>query len=212
MNEHSNQSKKVTIIVVVVVVLIAAGAIWYGMMYLPAQEAKEKARQEQLAKEAAEKKRAEEAKQKKERFDQLIVDADAAYQEENWESARDLYSEASSLFPEEGYPRDQLDLVNQKLDAFNETAAEVEAGAVETLSTKTGLYYVIVSSSLDDDLAMDYAQKLALEGKDVKIIEHDTGEYTYYRVALGGYASWNDATTELPSYENDGSGVWILAY
>ncbi|MEP1032523.1 SPOR domain-containing protein [Ekhidna sp.] len=211
MNAHSNRSGK-TIIIVVIIVLVLAGSVWYLGIYKPEQEAKEKARLEQIAQAEAEQKRIEQAAQDKARYDQLIENADTEFAQENWDTARSLYQEASSLLPNQQYPKDQLALVNAKLDELAALEAKKAAGIVESVSTPTGRYYIIVSSSIDEDLAMDYAKKLAKEGNDVQIIEHDSGKNLYYRVALGDYATLEQAQGSLSSFSSYGSGVWILKY
>lgn len=213
MNEHSNRnSKAVVVIVILAFIVVGLAGAWYWVMYIPEQEAKEKARQEQMAKEAAEKKAAEQAAQNEAKYKELIEDADSAFEQEDWESARALYTEASSLFPGQPYPKDQLALVNAKLDEIAALEAKRAAGIVETVSSSTGRFYIIVSSSIDDDLAMDYANKLAQEGNNVKIIEHDTDKHLYYRVSVGDYAAREAAEAALASYSNFGKGVWVLEY
>lgn len=213
MSEYSNRSGKtgVVIIIIAIILLVSAGA-WYVFSFKPEQEAKEKARLEELARVEAEQKRQEQAAQRKARFDQLIVDADAAFAQENWEAARSLYSDASSLFSNEQYPKDQLSIVNGKLDEIAAREARKAAGVVETVSSPTGRYYLIVSSSIDDDLAMDYASKLAKEGNNVKLVAHNANELPFYGVSLGDYATWDEATAASPSFSGFGSGVWVLKY
>ncbi|WP_370086853.1 hypothetical protein [Ekhidna sp.] len=213
MNEYSNRSSKtgVVIIIIAIVLLVSAGA-WYVFSFKPEQEAKEKARLEEIAKAEAEKKRQEQAAQRKARYDQLIVDADEAYAQENWESARSLYSEALSLYSNQQYPQDQLAIVNSKLDEIAAREAKKAAGVVETVSSPTGRFYLIVSSSIDDDLAMDYAGKLAKEGNDVKLVAHNANELPFYGVSLGDYATWDEAVAASASFSGYENGVWVLKY
>ncbi|WP_084370484.1 hypothetical protein [Reichenbachiella faecimaris] len=211
MEENSNGTNKATgIIIVILVVIVILGGAWYWFSYKPEQEAKEKARQEQLAKAAAKKKREEAAALKKTKYDQLITNADKEFEQEYWETAKSSYAEASSLFPKEQYPKDQLVLVNQKLD---EIAVQTNsAGTVETLSSATGRFYVVVSSSIDGDLAMDYGNKMAEEGNSVKIIE-PYGSIKFYRVSLGDYDNWDNAIAASTSFSSiDGDAVWVLEY
>lgn len=213
MNEQSNSGGRILLIIIVtIVVLGGALAAWYWLSYKPEQDAKEQARLEQIAQEQAEQKRKEDAAKKKAEYDRLIKDADVAFDQEEWESARSMYERASALYPNQQYPKDQLVLVNAKLDEIAALEARREAGVVETVSTSTGRYYIIVSSSIDEDLATDYAKKLALEGNDVKIIEHDAGKLLYYRVAVGDYGTLQQAEAALSQYSNYGEGVWVLRY
>ncbi len=212
MSEDSNRgSKSVIIIVLLVVVLVVAGA-WYFFMYKPEQEAKEKARQEQLAKERAEKKRKEEAAQRKAKYDQLIKDADTEFTQENWQTAKTLYSEASSLFSKEQYPKDQLALVQAKLDEIDALEIKKQGGGVEVVSGATDRYYVVISSSIDDDLAMDYAKKLAKDGNYVKVLEPYGSHKPFYRVSLADYDTSDQAEAAKSSFGEFATEVWVLKY
>ncbi|XOV94908.1 MAG: hypothetical protein ACFHWX_09400 [Bacteroidota bacterium] len=209
MSENSNKDRTLVIIIIVVVVIVGAAGGWYFLVYKPEQDAQEKARLELIAKQEAEKRAQEQAAQNKIRYDQLILDGDAAFNQENWEAARNAYSEASSLFPDEQYPKDQLAIVNTKLEAL----AKIAAGLVETVTDLTGRFYIIVSSSLDDDLAMDYANKLANEGNAVKIIDHKAKDHSFFGVSVADYPTWEDAlaATNNGTYSSFGE-VWVLKH
>ncbi|SNS74301.1 hypothetical protein SAMN05421640_1070 [Ekhidna lutea] len=212
MSEYSNNSSKTTgIIVIIVVVLAGLTAAWYFGMYKPEQEAKEQARLEQIAQAEAEKKRQEEAAKRKARYDQLITDADDAFDSEDWQTAQSLYTNASTFLPNEQYPKDQLALVNAKLEEIAAREARIAAGVVETVSSPTERFYVIVSSSIDDDLAMDYAKKLAQEGTSVKLVQHNYNELPFHGISVGDYETWAQAEAALSSFSNFGN-VWVLKY
>lgn len=211
-NDSNSSGKKTGLIVGIVIAIIALVGAWYWFMYLPEQEAIEKARQEQRAKAAAaarKKKREEQAAKKKADYDQLIVEADQAFEGANWEAAQSAYSQASGLFPDEQYPQDQLLLVNEELDKI---AARLRGGTIETISSATGRFYIVVSSSLDGDLASDYANKLAEEGNNVKLIE-PYDDQRFYRLSLDDYGSWDEAVNASASFNSvDGGEVWVLKY
>lgn len=209
MNEYSSRSNKPIIIVIVVVVILGLAAIWYFFMYKPAQEAKEQARLEQIAQQEAEKKRQEEAAQRRARYDQLISNADSEFQSENWAEAQSLYTQASSLYSNQQYPKDQLVLVNAKLDEIAELEARRAAGVIDVVSESDGRFYLIISSSVDDDMATDYARKLALEGNDVKVVEHVVESLSYFGVSVGDYDTWDQAVSASSSFSAFGS-VWVL--
>lgn len=208
---EENSKRRVMIIVMVVLVLAVLVGIWYFSMYKPEQEAKEKARVEQIAKEEAEKKRKELAAKKKVKYEKLIKNADAAFEQGNWETAQSLYTEASTLSPDQQYPKDQLVIVNEKLDEITALETKKEAGIVERVSSPSERYYVIVSSSVDGDLAMDYASKLAKEGINVKIIEPVVNSKVYHRVSIGDYDTWKEAETASAS-STGYDEVWVLKY
>ncbi len=210
MSERSNKSG---IIVLILVIVIAGSAgVWYFLMYKPEQEAKEKARLEQIAQAEAEQKRKEQAAQRKAQYDKLIENADPEFEQENWETARSLYNEAAALLPNEQYAKDQLALVNEKLDEIAALEAKMAAGIVETVSSPNGRYYIIVSSSIDDDLAMDYASKLSKEGNNVKVVEHTSNGRPYYGVSVGDYDTWDQAMSASTSFSAFENGIWILSY
>lgn len=213
MDENSSSGSKTTgIVVTIVVVIIGLVGAWYWFMYIPEQEAIEKARQEQRARQAAaarKKKREEEEAKKKVDYDRYIENGDREFEAESWEAAQSAYSEASSLFPEEQYPQDQLAFVNEKLAAI---AARSVPGTIERITSATGRFYIIVSSSIDGDLAMDYANKMAEEGNSVRLIEPYDGQ-RFYRVSLGDYDTWDQATSSSTSFSTtDGDAPWILKY
>lgn len=200
--------KSTAIIIIVLLVLAGSAGGWYFLKYKPEQEAKEKARLEQIALEQAEQKRKEQAAQKKADYEKLVKIADSEFEKGNWVPAQSNYSEASALFPNESYPKDQLALVNAKL----EEQARRAAGVVEKVTEPTERFYVIISSSIDDDLAMDYANKLAKEGNIVKVIEPYASNKLFYRVSLGDYASLEEAENASQSFNNYGDGIWVLKY
>ncbi len=210
MSEESNRSGKTGVVIVIVVLILSvlAGA-WYWFIYTPEQEAKEKARLEQIAREEAERERKEIEAQNKVKYEELIENADIEFEQENWDTAQTFYSEASSLFSDEQYPKDQLALISGELDAI---AARKAAGIVETVSSPTGRFYVIVSSSVDGDLAMDYASKLAKEGTHVKMIKPFANSKVYHRVSVGDYDSREQAMSASASFSTYGNEIWVLKY
>ncbi|MBV6639428.1 MAG: hypothetical protein KI791_01865 [Cyclobacteriaceae bacterium] len=203
--QSNNTGKVVAIILIIVFVLAALVSAWYWFMYKPEQEAKERARQEQLAREKAEQERlAQEQAQNQLRYDKLILDADSLFILRRWENARSLYIDALAILPDQTYPRDQITLINSKL--------EMSAGEVETITESTGRFYVIISSSLDDDLAMDYAKKLSDAGNNVKVVEHQMNKNTYFGVSLGDYDTWDQAVSATLEFNSYGEGVWVLKW
>ncbi len=206
MDEESNNSGKV-VLIILIIVFVLAGVVggWYFLVHKPEQEAKERARLEQIAKEKAEQERKEQEAleaQNKLRYEELIAEADSVFALENWENARSLYAEALALFPDLTYPRDQIDLINARL--------ERTAGMIETISSPTGRFYVIISSSIDDDLAMDFANRLSEAGNNVKIVEHQMNNLTYFGVSVADYASWDQAVSATMEFNSYGDGVWVL--
>lgn len=99
----------------------------------------------------------------------------------------------------------------------DEAAAAVVAkpveGTVETLSGRTGRYYVVIASAVDGDLVMDYAHKLSAKGTGSKIIP-PFGKWKFYRLTIGGdfdtYAlAQSSADSAKPEF---GEGAWVIKY
>lgn len=213
MSEQTSQNGRVGIIVGIVVLIIASSVgAWYFFKYKPDQEAKEKARLELIAEAEAEEKRKQQAARRKTNYDQLIKSADEQFYLEQWEAARSLYVEASAIFKNQDYPKSQIALIDGKLNEIAAIEARKAAGVVETISSPTGRFYVIVSSSIDDDLALDYAKKIVSQGEDAKIVEHEASSHFYYRVALGDYATQELAEAAASSFGEYGSAIWVLKY
>jgi len=87
------------------------------------------------------------------------------------------------------------------------------AGEIETLSGRTGRYYVVVASSIDGDLIMDYAKKLSAKGVGTKIIP-PFGKSAFHRLAVAEgstYAETQAAADELKGGDY-GNKVWVVKY
>lgn len=85
-------------------------------------------------------------------------------------------------------------------------------GQVNVLENRTGRYYVVIASFIDDDLARDYADKLAKEGVGSTILSPNR-EPGFYRLAVADFASLNDAAVKSEQLKSEyGSDVWVLKY
>jgi hypothetical protein len=94
------------------------------------------------------------------------------------------------------------------------TAAPVTPaeGSIVTLSERTGRYYVIIHSDLDDDLLMDYAKKLSAQGTSSTIIP-PSGKKRFFRLAVGDYETFADAQANADQMKATyGSGIWVFKY
>jgi predicted nucleic acid-binding Zn-ribbon protein len=93
-----------------------------------------------------------------------------------------------------------------------EESAENEPGTIETISERTGRYYIIVTSSIDGDLAMDYARDLAAGGNSVKIIA-PYGNVKFHRVAVSNVETLAEAESRMNELKAEyGDGVWVMRY
>ena len=87
-----------------------------------------------------------------------------------------------------------------------------EPGTVETISARTGRYYVIVTSSIDGDLAMDYTSDLAEKGHSVKHIA-PYGNVKFHRVAVTDMETLPEAESKANDLKAEyGDGVWVMRY
>jgi hypothetical protein len=96
------------------------------------------------------------------------------------------------------------------LAALNSSSAV--PGQIDTLTERTGRYYVIVASGVDGDLILDYAKTLAPKGLSPKIIPPH-GKVKFYRLAIDQgdtYAATQARADELKS-EYTG-GAWVVKY
>lgn len=134
---------------------------------------------------------------------QLAADAEKARQEQE---AKDKQA--------------QLDLAEAKrqederrrADSLAALAANPPVGTIDTLTERTGRYYVIIASGIDGDLILDYAKKLAPKGVSPKIIP-PYGKVKFYRLAIAEgdtYASTQATADQLKSEYTD--GAWVVKY
>lgn len=101
-----------------------------------------------------------------------------------------------------------------KEPVVKEPVAVVEEGSYETINDRTGRYYIVLNSFFDSDLAKDFAQSLAREGVDAKIIAPADSKKGFHRVVLSNdYGTWEAAEASLGEYrEVFGESVWVLKY
>jgi hypothetical protein len=97
-----------------------------------------------------------------------------------------------------------------------ELAAAAEAkpaiGTIETLSGRTGRYYVVIASAVDGDLIMDYANKLSAKGTSTRIIP-PYGKWKFYRLTIGDFDSFAAAQTSADEAKPEfGQGAWVKKY
>jgi hypothetical protein len=93
-------------------------------------------------------------------------------------------------------------------------AAIPKEGAFEVLSERTGQYYIVVASAIDDDLLTDYAQKLVKDGKNVKIIPPFGKKGKFYRLAIDGKDNYADAQASADNMKGGefGDQLWVVRY
>ena len=85
-------------------------------------------------------------------------------------------------------------------------------GTVETLNARTGRYYVVVASSIDGDLIMDFAKDLSGKGVNAKIIA-PYGKVKFHRLTVAegeSFAAAHQTAQELKGEYSD--GIWVIKY
>lgn len=93
-----------------------------------------------------------------------------------------------------------------------EISIEDQSQGIAMIEKPTGLYYVVMCSYIDIDLAKDYGKKLIEKGLKVQLILPAKGK-NFIRLTVGALPTHAEATmlaTELkPTY---GEGIWVLKY
>lgn len=101
-------------------------------------------------------------------------------------------------------------------EAYNTSAEsvpnQVDAGTITILSLKTGKSYVVIGSFFDEDIANDYAQKLADQGSSPYVIPPFNNS-RYYRIAIAEFDNFKDANNSVATFtEQYGKEAWPLRY
>jgi hypothetical protein len=90
--------------------------------------------------------------------------------------------------------------------------AKPKIGTIETLTGRTGRYYVVVASAIDGDLLMDYAQKLSLKGINSQIIP-PFGKVKFSRIAIASGDTYADAQSTADGLKSEyEGGAWVVKY
>jgi hypothetical protein len=101
---------------------------------------------------------------------------------------------------------------DERLKREAEANAKPTVGAIETLEQRTGHYFVIISSSVDGDLAMDRARKLSEKGISSKIIP-PFGKWKFYRLGIGDFDSFASAQSSADASKSEyGDALWVMKY
>jgi hypothetical protein len=116
--------------------------------------------------------------------------------------------------------REELRLEEQrKLQEEQQRAAAAKAaatpapGTIETLSGRSGRYYVVVASSIDGDLIMDYAKKLSAKGVAPRIIP-PFGKTKFHRLAVADGDTYANAQATADGMKGGdyGDKIWVIKY
>lgn len=87
-----------------------------------------------------------------------------------------------------------------------------KVGVVEVLSERTGRYYVVIASAVDDDLLMDHAKKLTTQGVSTKIIP-PFAKYKLFRLTVADGDTFAAAQQVADAKKAEyGDALWVLKY
>ena len=88
-----------------------------------------------------------------------------------------------------------------------------EVGTIEALSERTGRYYVVVASAIDDDLIRDHAAKLSKAGVTCWIIP-PFGKTKFSRLAVDYKDNYTDAQATADGMKGGdyGNDIWVVKY
>ncbi|MBX2893862.1 MAG: SPOR domain-containing protein [Cyclobacteriaceae bacterium] len=108
--------------------------------------------------------------------------------------------------------REQEEAERKRLEAEAAANAKPAVGTFETLTTRTGRYYVVIASAVDGDLVTDYAKKLSAKGTSSKIIP-PFGKWKFYRLTIADFDSFTSAQASADSAKPEfGEGAWVIKY
>ena len=87
------------------------------------------------------------------------------------------------------------------------------SGTFETITEKSGRYYIVLNSFFDEDLASDYAKKLAKNGTSTLIL-NPPDRKGFRRVVLKeDHGNWRDAEARLGDLKMTyGEAIWVLKF
>ncbi|RAV97997.1 DUF4366 domain-containing protein [Pseudochryseolinea flava] len=108
---------------------------------------------------------------------------------------------------------ERLRLEREKFVADSIANAKPSVGEIESLTERTGKYYVVVSSAIDDDLIMDYAKELSKKGVSTKIIP-PFRKTKFSRLAVDVKDSYDEAQATADGLKGGdyGDKVWVVKY
>lgn len=140
---------------------------------------------------------------KKPKDDAAVLKAQQAEQTrlDSTRRAQDRLAEDQRLIAEEN---------QRKADSV--ATATPPVGTIETLNARTGRYYVVVASSIDGDLIMDFAKTLTGKGVNAKIIA-PYGNVRFHRLTVAegdSFASAAQTAEQLKGEYSD--AIWVIKY
>jgi hypothetical protein len=91
--------------------------------------------------------------------------------------------------------------------------AQPAAGEISTINERTGRYYVVISSSIDSDLANDYATKLSKQGTSCTILGPPADKKGFYKLTVANFETFNEANSKAVELKGTyGDDIWVLKF
>jgi len=165
------------------------------------------------------------------KFEKLVLQADSLKEAGDMLGAKAKYQEALQIKPKQENLRLEIsqidDFLEEQAKKKREEEARIQAelaakraaeeakpkiGSVEIIEAKTGRYYIVVASDIDDDLAMDFAKNLSKSGTSSKIIK-PLGKNIYHRVTVGDYETFSEAQGKADELKGTfGNNIWVVKH
>lgn len=84
---------------------------------------------------------------------------------------------------------------------------------ISTITEPTGHSYIVIGSFVDEDLAMDFSNKMMEQGVGVKILSPTGRAPLMHRVAVADFLDFSVAMSEVEQFRNTyGDNTWVLKY
>lgn len=116
---------------------------------------------------------------------------------------------ADSLANVKAAEQARLDAEKRKSDSLANVS---KVGMFEVLTERTGRYYVVAASAVDDDLLIDHSKKLAANGVSTKLIP-PFRKYKFYRLTIADADSFAAAQQIADSKKAEFTdALWVLKY
>ncbi|MDH5599542.1 MAG: SPOR domain-containing protein [Cyclobacteriaceae bacterium] len=165
------------------------------------------------------------------KFEKLVLEADSLKDAGDMLGAKAKYQEALQIKPKQENLRLEISQIDDFLEEQAKKKREEEArkqaelaaqraaeeakpktGSIEIIESKTGRYYIVVASDIDDDLAMDFAKNLSKSGTSSKIIK-PVGKNIYHRVTVGDYETFSEAQGKADELKGTyGNNIWVVKH
>lgn len=135
------------------------------------------------------------------------ADAEAKAKQEQAEKDQKAKAERERLAAEAEKARQEA--AQRKADSLANVS---KVGVFEALTERTGRYYVVAASAVDDDLLVDHAKKLGAKGISTKLIP-PFRKYKFYRLTIADADTFAAAQAIADSKKSEFTdALWVLKY